>query len=254
MSRTPSRRILIDRRPGFTLVEMIVTIGIIGLLLGLTFPALRTFQREAQNVQCLSNLKQLGGILQTYMNQSGGLPPMVDFIPAATNNGPVGGLPQALRGFIDKDDKCWCCPSDTDAQGSLSTGTSYFYMPGLLRYSPNVQIQVQQALIPYYLDPTATDEQIERRQTEMECRIVTAFYRQDGRRMPMLLDSVDRHPGTRIPRNALFFDGSVGMSTDTAEILEGAEDAQDDFEEDPDMTDSLDSLGLLEPNTMSTSS
>ena len=71
--------------------------------------------------------------------------------------------------------------------------------------------------------------------------------------MPMLLDSVDRHPGTRIPRNALFFDGSVGMSTDTAEILEGAEDAQDDFEEDPDMTDSLDSLGLLEPNTMSTS-
>ena len=254
MSRTPSRRILIDRRPGFTLVEMIVTIGIIGLLLGLTFPALRTFQREGQNVQCLSNLKQLGGILQTYMNQSGGLPPMVDFIPAATNNGPVGGLPQALRGFIDKDDKCWCCPSDTDAQGSLSTGTSYFYMPGLLRYSPNVQIQVQQALIPYYLDPTATDEQIERRQTEMECRIVTAFYRQDGRRMPMLLDSVDRHPGTRIPRNALFFDGSVGMSTDTAEILEGAEDAQDDFEEDPDMTDSLDSLGLLEPNTMSASS
>ena len=236
-------------RPGFTLVEMIVTIGIIGLLLGLTFPALRTFQRQAQNVQCLSNLKQLGSIVQTYMNQTGGLPPMVDFIPAATDNGPVGGLPQALRGFIDRDDKCWCCPSDDDDQGSLSTGTSYFYMPGLLRYSPNVQIQVQQALIPYYLDPTATDEQIERRRTEMECRIVTAFYRQDGRRMPMLQDSVDRHPGTRIPRNALFFDGSVGMSTDTAEILEGAEDAQDDFEEDPEMTDSL---SFLEPNTMST--
>ena len=43
-------------RRGFTLVEMIITIGIIGLLLGLTFPALRTFQRQAQNVQCLSNL------------------------------------------------------------------------------------------------------------------------------------------------------------------------------------------------------
>ncbi len=238
-------------RRGFTLVEMIITIGIIGLLLGLTFPALRTFQRQAQNVQCLSNLRQLGTIVQTYMNQTGGLPPMVDFIPAATDNGPVGGLPQALRGFIDKDNKCWCCPSDRDDQGSLSTGTSYFYMPGLLRYSPNVQIQVQQALIPYYLDPMVTEAQLERRRTEMECRIVTAFYRQDGRRMPMLQDSVDRHPGTRIPRNALFFDGSVGMSTDTAEILEGAEDDDGDLDEEPGMTDSL---SFLEPNIMSPSS
>ena len=235
-------------RRGFTLVEMIITVGIIGLLLGLTFPALRTFQREAQNVQCLSNLRQLGTIVQTYMNQTGGLPPMADFIPAATANGPVGGLPAALRGFIDRDNKCWCCPSDDDDQGSLSTGTSYFYMPGLLRYSPNVQIQVQQALIPYYLDPTVTEEQLERRRTEMECRIVTAFYRQDGRRMPMLQDSIDRHPGTRIPRNALFFDGSVGMSTDTAEILEGAEDAGEDFDEEPGMTDSL---SFLKPNIMS---
>ena len=46
--------------------------------------------------------------------------------------------------------------------------------------------------------------------------------------MPMLTDSVDRHFGTRIPRNALFFDGSVGVSTDMSQILENGDQPVDD--------------------------
>ena len=217
-----------SRRSGFTVVELLVVIGIISVLLGLAFPALRTFRQEAQNVQCQSNLRQIGTIIQSYMNQHLDTPPMTDFIPAATDNGPQGGLPWALRGYIDRENTCWCCPADNDEAGSLSTGTSYFYIPGLLRYSPNVQIQVQQALIPYYLNPNMDEDDIERRRIGMESRIVTAFYRQDGRRMPVLTDSVDRHPGTRIPRNALFFDGSVGVSTDLSQILENAEQSGED--------------------------
>ncbi|MEE2681052.1 MAG: type II secretion system protein [Planctomycetota bacterium] len=209
---------------GFTVVELIIVVGIIGLLLGLAFPAIRTFRMEAKNVECLSNLRQIGTILQSYMNQNRDIPPMTDFIPTATDNGPRGGLPWALRGYISTDNKCWCCPADTDETGSLSTGTSYCYVPGLLRYSPSVQIQVQQALIPYYLNPNADEDAIERRRTEMESRLVTAFYRRDGQRMAFLTDSVDRHPGSRIPRNALFFDGSVGVSTDLEQILENADD------------------------------
>ena len=213
-------------RAGFTIVELIIVVGIIAVLLGLSFPAIRTFQMEARNVGCLSNLRQIGTILQSYMNQHRDMPPMTNFIPTATDNGPRGGLPWALRGYLPTDNKCWCCPADTDEAGSLSTGTSYYYVPGLLRYSPSVQIQVQQALIPYYLNPNMDEDAVERRRTEMESRLVTAFYRRDGRRMAFLMDSVDRHMGSRIPRNALFFDGSVGVSTDMAQILENADNQE----------------------------
>ena len=215
-------------RTGFTIVELIIVIGIIGVLLSFAFPALRTFQMEAKSVQCLSNLRQVGSILQSYMNQNRDIPPMTDFIPTATDNGPRGGLPFALRGYLSVDNKCWCCPADNDEVDSLSTGTSYFYIPGLLRYSPSVQIQVQQALIPYYLNPNIDEDALERRRTDMESRLITSFYRRDGLRMPVLTDSVDRHPGSRIPRNALFFDGSVGVSTDMSQILENADQPVDD--------------------------
>lgn len=223
-----SPRLCLVNKAGFTIVELMVVIGIIGVLLGLTFPALRTFRMEAYNVNCQSNLRQLGVILSSYQSQSNAMLPMVDFLPAATENGPVGGLPWAMRGFIERTNECWCCPADHDEAESLSTGTSYFYMPGLLRYSPTVQVQVQQAMLPHYLDPTISMEQLQRLQEGMESRVVTAFYRQDGRRVPVLNDSVDRHPGTRIPRNALFFDSSVGISTDFEGMLEeGDDDAGD---------------------------
>ena len=212
---------------GFTIIELMVVIGIIGVLLGLVFPAIRTFRMEAFNVNCQSNLRQIGVVLETYMSQNSGMLPMVEFLPAASENGPVGGLPWALRGFIERDNECWCCPADHDETESLSTGTSYFYVPGLLRYTPSVQVQVQQAMLPHYLDPTVSIDQLERLQEAMESRVVTAFYRQDGRRMPILNDSIDRHPGTRVPRNALFFDSSVGISTDLEDVLEGGEDGDD---------------------------
>lgn len=214
---------------GFTLVELIVVIGIIGILLGLTVPALRTFRMEGLNVACQSNLRQLGAIMNSYYNQNQNVMPMVDFLPAVTGDGPVGGLPWAFRGYIKRDNTCWCCPADHDEADSLSTGTSYFYVPGLIRYTPSVQMQVQQAILPSLLDPTLTELQIQSLREGMEARVVTAFYRNDARRMPVLNDSVDRHPGTRVPRNALYFDGSVGVGSDYEDVLgDGDGDGDDD--------------------------
>ena len=218
----------VSTRSGFTVVELMVVIGIIGVLLGIAFPALKTFRMEGFNVACQSNLRQIGGVLQTYRNQNQDTLPMVEFLPAATDEGPVGGLPWAFRGYLDRDNKCWCCPADSDEANSLSTGTSYFYMPGLIRYMPSVQIQVQQAMLAYMLDPTLTEDQLERLREGFESRLVTNFYRKDFSQLPLLYDSVDRHPGTRIPRNALFYDGSAGISKDYSEILEDAEGGMGD--------------------------
>ena len=54
------------KRNAFTLVELLVVIGIIGLLAALLLPALGGAMDEAKKTQCKNNLKQLGTALATY--------------------------------------------------------------------------------------------------------------------------------------------------------------------------------------------
>jgi prepilin-type N-terminal cleavage/methylation domain-containing protein len=48
------------RPSGFTLVELLVSLAIIGLLLGLLLPAVQAAREAARDTQCKSNLHQLG--------------------------------------------------------------------------------------------------------------------------------------------------------------------------------------------------
>ncbi len=60
---------------GFTLVELLVVIGIISVLIAILLPALSRAREEARRIACLSNLRQLGMGFYMYATENHGLYP-----------------------------------------------------------------------------------------------------------------------------------------------------------------------------------
>ena len=61
-----------SRQNGFTLVELLVVIGIIALLIAILMPALSAAREHAKRVQCMSNLRQLTWAWLMYTNEHKG--------------------------------------------------------------------------------------------------------------------------------------------------------------------------------------
>lgn len=75
---TSHRPLSRSSRYGFTLVELLVVIGIIAVLVGILLPSLQKARRAAAGVQCGSNMRQIAmGMLMYINNNKGKFPPCI---------------------------------------------------------------------------------------------------------------------------------------------------------------------------------
>src|SRR4029078_9513951 len=64
-------------RAAFTLVELLVVIGIIALLVAMLLPAMNRARESARATQCMSNLKQINLAMLMFANANAGYLPQI---------------------------------------------------------------------------------------------------------------------------------------------------------------------------------
>ncbi|MGH7215073.1 MAG: type II secretion system protein, partial [Tepidisphaeraceae bacterium] len=116
----------------FTLVELLVVIGIIAVLVAILLPAVNAARRHAQSVVCLSNVRQIAVAALMYADET---KLYVTFVPATVSPpSPAKDRKELLHPYLKQGksnsdtagNQVWHCPANerVDAEASYGFNTN----------------------------------------------------------------------------------------------------------------------------------
>lgn len=108
---------MMKRISAFTLVELLVAIGVIAALLALLLPALGKTREAGRRTACLAHLRDIGNLFQLYLNENRQRIPRVNPLPS--RQPPLLNAPsiyQVLDRYTRDGRGVWRCPSDAITQ------------------------------------------------------------------------------------------------------------------------------------------
>ena len=175
MSAAPPANVRpLARRRAFTLVELLVVLGIITLLVGLLAPTVAGVRRDSKKTVCKAQLQQIGHAMRMYLNHSRERYPRAPALPSVNPHG-YPTLMEHLSPHLSNDLRIFRCPSDETVYPQEQT--SYFY------YNELGDRPITQSFL-------------------------WKLYQGDVTRVPILWDA-DHYHGGSVPYNWLFADGHV---------------------------------------------